>query len=413
MPIDDLWYLKKRDPDTKKFIPSKRHGRGKRWRVRYTDADTNDRDKLFDLKRDAETFDLNCRSGVSAEVKVGREIEQLTFAKYAQRWKESRESGWSVETRRRVPQNLRKRLVPAFGEQSIRSITLTDVMAWLGRLLDDGTAKSSIGLYFGVLKTILNAAVIDKVLDDNPCDGVNLAQVLRGMSRAPRWVPTEDQVLKLTEVVPRRFRAAIWLGAGEGLRIGEVLGMEDSSRCLDVAHEELHVVQQLRHSREHFGGFYLAAPKSGSAGTVDLDAVVAEEVATHIKEVGPVEFELPDITSERRVSRPAALLFTTTSGKLITGRYWSELWEGWRSAAGWPKAGTFHSLRHFFATTLMSNGVEPQEVQHALRHASLRITLETYVHWLPKKDRRRGLIGQILRPTKGSQTGAPAAQDRT
>ncbi|CCH20856.1 tyrosine-type recombinase/integrase [Micromonospora lupini] len=412
MAIDDLWYLKKRNPDTKKFIPSKRHGRGKRWRVRYTDADNNDREKLFDLKRDAETFDLNCRSGVAAEVKVSREIGQLTFAQYAQRWQESRESGWSVETRRRVPQNLRKRLLPAFGEQSIRSITLTDVMAWLGRLLDDHTAKSSIGLYFGVLKTIMNAAVVDKVLDDNPCDGVNLSHVLRGMSRAPKWVPTEDQVLKLAGVVPRRFRAAIWLGAGEGLRIGEVLGMENSSRCMDVAAEELHVVQQLRHSREHFGGFYLAAPKSGSAGTVDLDAVVAEEVTAHVNEVGPVEFELPDITSDRRVTRPAALLFTTTRGKLITDRYWSELWEDWRSAADWPREGTFHSLRHFFATTLMSNGVEPQEVQHALRHASLRITLETYVHWLPKKDRPRGLIGQILRPAKGSRTGPTGDQDQ-
>ncbi|MEU8210209.1 site-specific integrase [Micromonospora sp. NPDC049044] len=411
MAIDDLWYLTKRGPD-KKRLPSKRHGRGKRWRVRYTDASGESREKLFERKSDAETFDLNCRSGVAEEVKVSRELEQLTFAMYAQRWKESRESGWSIETQRRVPQNLRKRLLPTFGEQPIRSITLTDVMAWLGRMLDDQTAKSSIGLYFGVLKAILNAAVIDKVLEDNPCDGVNLTQVLRGMSRAPKWVPTEDQVLKLTEVVPRRFRAAIWLGAGEGLRIGEALGLEDSSRCLNVAHDELHVVQQLRHSREHFGGFYLAAPKSGSTGTVDLDAVVAEEVAAHIKDVGPVEFELPDITSEGRVTRPVALLFTTTRGKLINGRYWSQMWEDWRSAAGWPKEGTFHSLRHFFATTLMSNGVEPQQVQHALRHASLRITLETYVHWLPKKDRPRGLVGQILRRTDAGQTGTSANQDR-
>ncbi|MFF3869983.1 tyrosine-type recombinase/integrase [Micromonospora sp. NPDC001898] len=58
-----------------------------------------------------------------------------------------------------------------------------------------------------------------------------------------------------------------------------------------------------------------------------------------------------------------------------------------------------HSLRHFFATTLMSNGVEPQEVQRALRHANLRITLETYVHWMPKRDRQRSLIGQLLRPS--------------
>jgi integrase len=142
-----------------------------------------------------------------------------------------------------------------------------------------------------------------------------------------------------------------------------------------------------------------------------LDAVVAEELAAHAREVGAVQFELPDITGGKQLTRPAALLFTTSRGKLITDRYWSELWEDWRAAAGWPKDGTFHSLRHFFATTLMSNGVEPQEVQKALRHASLRITLETYVHWLPKKDRRRGLVGQILRPTGGSQATPPADQD--
>ncbi|MCG5451061.1 MULTISPECIES: tyrosine-type recombinase/integrase [Micromonospora] len=144
-----------------------------------------------------------------------------------------------------------------------------------------------------------------------------------------------------------------------------------------------------------------------------MDAVVAEELAAHIREVGPVEFQLPDITSGKPVTRPAALLFTSTRGKLLTDRYWSELWEDWRCAAGWPKQGTFHSLRHFFATTLISNGVEPQHVQKALRHASLRITLETYVHWIPKSDRPRGLVGQLLRQANGQRSGSSAIQDRS
>ncbi|MEW2441370.1 tyrosine-type recombinase/integrase [Micromonospora marina] len=412
MPIDDLWFLKKRDPDTKKPLPSKRHGRGKRWRVRYADADNNDRERLFDLKRDAETFDLACRSGVAPEVLVKRAEAELTFGEYAQRWREARESGWSTETRRRIPQNLRKHLLPAFGEKAIRSITLTDVLSWLGRLLDKQTPKSSVSLYFGLFKTIMNAAVVDKAIPDNPCNGVKLAQILRGLSRAPKWVPTGDQVLKLVEVVPRRFRAAIWLGAGEGLRLGEVLGMEAGSRCADYEHGELHVVQQLRHSPEHFGGFYLSPPKSGSTGTVDLDAVVAEELTAHLNEVGPVEFELPDITTGERLIRPVAVLFTSARGRLLTDTYWSELWADWRQAAEWPKEGTFHSLRHFFATTLMSNGVEPQEVQKALRHANLRITLETYVHWLPKKDRPRGLVGSLLRQADGESSERATGQDQ-
>ncbi|MEG3633106.1 tyrosine-type recombinase/integrase [Micromonospora palythoicola] len=413
MPIDDLWFLKKRDPATKKPLPSKRHGRGKRWRVRYVDADNDDREKLFDLKRDAEVFDLACRSGVAPQVQVKREEARLTFAEYAQRWRESRESGWATETRRRIPQNLRKHLLPVFGEKAIRSINLTDVLSWLGRLLDEGTQKSSVSLYFGLFKTIMNAAVIDKVIPDNPCNSVKLAQILRGLSRAPKWVPTSDQVLKLVDVVPRCFRAAIWLGAGEGLRLGEVLGLEDGPRCADYDRGELHVVQQLRHSPTHYGGFYLSTPKSGSVGTVDLDAVVAEELTAHVANVGPVEFELPDITSGERLTRRVAVLFTSSRGKLLTDTYWSELWADWREAAGWPKEGTFHSLRHFFATTLMSNGVEPQEVQKALRHANLRITLETYVHWLPKKDRPRGLVGGLLRQAGSERPEAPTDQDRS
>jgi integrase len=49
--------------------------------------------------------------------------------------------------------------------------------------------------------------------------------------------------------------------------------------------------------------------------------------------------------------------------------------------AGWPKEhGGFHALRHFIATTLITNHAEAKEVQRALRHGTLQITLETYVH---------------------------------
>ena len=40
MAVDDLWYLRKRDPATGERLPSQRHGRGKRWRVRWIDPET-------------------------------------------------------------------------------------------------------------------------------------------------------------------------------------------------------------------------------------------------------------------------------------------------------------------------------------------------------------------------------------
>ncbi len=67
--------------------------------------------------------------------------------------------------------------------------------------------------------------------------------------------------------------------------------------------------------------------------------------------------------------------------------------------------------RHYFATRLITSGADPTDVQNALRHSSLRITLETYVHWWPKKDRRRNIISSALRDASAKRQHGPKTQD--
>ena len=75
--------------------------------------------------------------------------------------------------------------------------------------------------------------------------------------------------------------------------------------------------------------------------------------------------------------------------------------------AAWPEDGTFHSLRHYFATRrLITSGADPTDVQNALRHSSLRITLETDVHWWPKKNRRRNIVSTALREAATNRAGS-------
>ena len=100
----------------------------------------------------------------------------------------------------------------------------------------------------------------------------------------------------------------------------------------------------------------------------------------------------------RPVRRTVPLLFTTVHGNPFTDRTWSAEWVKWRRAAGWPEEhGGFHALRHFFATTLITNHADPKEVQRALRHSTLQITLETYVRFWPRRERRRGVVGEVLK----------------
>jgi integrase len=245
----------------------------------------------------------------------------------------------------------------------------------------------------------MSAAVRDKVIPDNPCDGVKLSQVFKGLSRAPKWVPDQEDVARLFESVPERYHGLLWLGAGQGLRIVEALGFEAGARCLDPEHGDLHVVQQLRYSRKAYRGFCLTEPKAGSSGTVDLDPIVADRLARHIRAHPPVGVEMLDQTGVVPGRRAVPLLFTTVRGNPFTDRTWSAQWIKWRTKAGWPtdaRQSGFHALRDFLATTLITNHVDPKDVQRALRHATLQTTLEIYVHYWPRRERRKGIVGAAL-----------------
>lgn len=53
---------------------------------------------------------------------------------------------------------------------------------------------------------------------------------------------------------------------------------------------------------------------------------------------------------------------------------------------------------------MITNQVEPQAVQRLLRHKTLRITLETYVHWWPSRAPASGVVGGVLRSAIGRRS---------
>ncbi|WP_425561554.1 phage integrase central domain-containing protein [Micromonospora olivasterospora] len=159
---------------------------------------------MFERKADAEAWEVKARAGAVQEVKVDQGERRTTFREYAERWRLSRQIGQALEYQRHIESRLRHHLYPHFGDRQIQAVTLTDVLEWVAKLLQGGVAQSSVKTYFDLLNAIMNAAMVDKVVTDNPCKAVRLSAILRGFSRAPKWVPTTDDVLSLVEVVPDR-----------------------------------------------------------------------------------------------------------------------------------------------------------------------------------------------------------------
>jgi integrase len=79
------------------------------------------------------------------------------------------------------------------------------------------------------------------------------------------------------------------------------------------------------------------------------------------------------------------------------------------SVKGLPEGFRFHDLRHYFASLLISQGLDVKVVQKSLRHSSAKTTLDTYGHmWPDKEESARAAVAHVLADRLNSRTERPA-----
>jgi integrase len=75
---------------------------------------------------------------------------------------------------------------------------------------------------------------------------------------------------------------------------------------------------------------------------------------------------------------PNGLVFTNTVGRPLRRSAFGTAWHRAARAAEIPEWATFHDLRHFSASLLISRGCSVKSVQRRLGHQSAMETLDTY-----------------------------------
>lgn len=81
----------------------------------------------------------------------------------------------------------------------------------------------------------------------------------------------------------------------------------------------------------------------------------------------------------RRALPKSEFLFCTLQGERVSTRYMQQMFQRMRKRAAIELKCTPHTLRHTFATELLSEGFNIREVQEALRHADISTT-QIYTH---------------------------------
>jgi integrase len=208
--------------------------------------------------------------------------------------------------------------------------------------------------------------------------------------------------------MPARLSPMVYLAAGCGLRLGEILGLELEDVDLDA--RDLHVRRQLKvlNSRQPFLG---QVKTKTSVRTVELPDVVAAALTSHMGQ-GCEPVEVDDDTDRRRPQRRGArLLFRSVNDEPMNAAVFSRIWATARAGVGLPPRWGIHGLRHYYATVLIHAGASVKTVQLALGHSTPTVTLNTYVHeWPDVVDRTRLLVDGALgrRETAATRAGSPA-----
>jgi integrase len=406
------------------------------FRANWRDATGRQRAKTFRTKKEAAAFLADTEANLTRGTYVDPHAGRVRFGEYAKRWLEARQS--QRNTSARDASIFRNHVLPRWGSVPIGKVDHLTVQKWVTEL-SVRLSPATVAKCHQLIAAVFRAAVRDRLIGINPCDGVRLPSI--------RQKDTDDQVVTPTQVidqllpvVPIRYRALVALAFGTGLRWGECVGLRldaidwrdwdqpcdahDAAFCPTCCHGHEITVRVVRVAIEVAGTVTVRPWPKSKAGrrTVPVPRFAALLLAAHAQRFprgrtgelfaneagGPLRRTL----FRARVWRPA-LVRAGLLGKVevlgpnewraiwpdATGVEWSAEFTTQRDAVAQVvqrAAGglRFHDLRHSYATWLISVGVPVNEVAEAMGHSRSSTTLNRYTHVL--KATRHGKVRKAL-----------------
>lgn len=410
---------------TRPLYPTAEHLKGKRWQVRYRDDTGKQTSRNFALKdgknpeTHADAFDADVNAKLNSGTYLDPSAGEISLKEFALGWLANQTGDPATlrplrdrvahicEVGRHPGQRWpsRRKTGPPSPIESLPVRVLARrpslIQGWIkhldGKGLDDYTQQMIVN----TLSAIFQAAIDDELVARNP---VTSRAVKRPKRTKKRIVPWTLEQIDAAAAHLGLDDAMVYLGVGAGLRQGEIFGLAVDD--IDFFKKEINISRQVRVIRkadprpdEPVGLIVFSLPKSKKERTVPISDALMLKLSERIRAVPATTVTLPWAV-EGGEAHTADLLFARADGRPHTHQSYSYIWHGARDAAGVPAtpANGMHVLRHTYATTSLSNGVDLAAVSAFLGHANISTTTDTYVHYIPKADHRaREVMDDFLR----------------
>lgn len=423
--IEDRWYKKDVDPETKKVVqvPTARHGQGKRYKVTGIPGV---RSRSFPDKQltAAKKWLAEAQSDSGRGEWYDPRDGSITLEDYVREhwWPHTR---YPPSTKASVRSKVFNHILPHVGALPLNRVGYEEIRAWQTQAeqnIDVGT----LVVTWAHFSTILQAAYKAKRIPANPFRDGDLRAPRLPKSKALAWEQQTVRAVRLA--LPERYRILVDLAVGAGLRQGEALGFCPD----DVDGEDINVVRQIVKVNGKFG---FGPPKGNKERVAPCAPELAEAVKEYANRFPTVEVTLPWVDPDRpslawddRPKRTVRLLVTTQFTNGLNGgainkdtfndKHWKPALaeaglippaevtvvqpkrgkEPWRRQSwAMPREFGFHVLRHTFASVVLAEGETITQLAAWLGHSDPAFTLRTYVHFMPKSGSRgRDAIGRFM-----------------
>ena len=260
------------------------------------------------------------------------------------------------------------RVIDCFGERKVTEVSAADIYEFLNRLAAKDLSTRVVGLPKTVLSQIMDIALIERVIDRNPCNDVPKVEA---KAITPRQAAPEEDLKKIEKhkadsLIARMYYFMLYTGC----RRAEATALQ--FKHIDRAGKVAHIVQSVAYGK---ATPTLKLPKS-AAGVRDV------ELLDNVLAI------LPEGPAEQYVFWPDGLPKQKTLEKALSD-YQKQL----------GLSSTAHQLRHSYASMLHSAGIDVKDAQVLLGHSDVSITQNIYTHI--EKAHKQSIAERLNEHVKG------------